>query len=128
MNGPREVYVDTGQGLHQVDVAFAKLHGALHAPQLLDVLRGSQPLAALESQSRKPELQPVSAHVPVVQLAVRHPDIGEEFAGWLRVNTDLRFHPFHKDEGVPFLPNELYRQIVSLAGEPAAMSAASVNP
>jgi 2-oxoglutarate/2-oxoacid ferredoxin oxidoreductase subunit alpha len=38
-----------------------------------------------------------------------------QFAGWLRVNTDIVFTPFHKDEGIPFVPNELYQQITSLA-------------
>jgi 2-oxoglutarate/2-oxoacid ferredoxin oxidoreductase subunit alpha len=40
-----------------------------------------------------------------------------QFAGWLRVNTDITFHPYHKDEGIPFLPNEIYRQITMLAEE-----------
>lgn len=40
-----------------------------------------------------------------------------QFAGWLRVNTDIRFHPYHKDEGVPFIPNELYQEITALAGK-----------
>lgn len=35
-----------------------------------------------------------------------------QFANWLRVNTDLKLETFHKDEGIPFLPNEIYRQIV----------------
>jgi 2-oxoglutarate ferredoxin oxidoreductase subunit alpha len=39
-----------------------------------------------------------------------------QFAGWLRVNTDLKFATYHKDEGVPFTPNELYHQIVAAAG------------
>lgn len=43
-----------------------------------------------------------------------------QFAGWLRVNTDIKFHPFHKDEGVPFLPNEIYHQITSLAANVGA--------
>jgi 2-oxoglutarate ferredoxin oxidoreductase subunit alpha len=38
-----------------------------------------------------------------------------QFAGWLKVNTDIKFKSFHKDEGVPFTPNELYVQITSLA-------------
>ena len=41
-----------------------------------------------------------------------------QFAGWLRVNTEIQFHSFRKDEGVPFRPNEIYRQIVMLAGSP----------
>ncbi|HZT43799.1 MAG TPA: hypothetical protein VFA07_16650, partial [Chthonomonadaceae bacterium] len=40
-----------------------------------------------------------------------------QFAGWLRVHTDFKLHPYHKDEGVPFLPNEIYQQIVMLAGQ-----------
>jgi 2-oxoglutarate ferredoxin oxidoreductase subunit alpha len=39
-----------------------------------------------------------------------------QFAGWLRVNTDIKFETYHKDEGVPFVPNELYQQITALAG------------
>jgi 2-oxoglutarate ferredoxin oxidoreductase subunit alpha len=39
-----------------------------------------------------------------------------QFAGWLRVNTRIEFTPYHKDEGVPFIANELYNQIVALAG------------
>ena len=38
-----------------------------------------------------------------------------QFAGWLRVNTEIKFHPFHKDEGIPFIPNELYQEITALA-------------
>jgi 2-oxoglutarate ferredoxin oxidoreductase subunit alpha len=37
-----------------------------------------------------------------------------QFAGWLRVNTDIAFTPFHKDEGIPFVPNELFREIIAL--------------
>lgn len=40
-----------------------------------------------------------------------------QFAGWLRVHTEFKFHPYHKDEGIPFLPNEIYQQIVILAGQ-----------
>jgi hypothetical protein len=36
---------------------------------------------------------------------------------WLRVNTDLKMTPYHKDEGVPFVPNEIYNQITMLAGQ-----------
>lgn len=39
-----------------------------------------------------------------------------QFAGWLRVNTDVKFTPYHKDEGVPFIANEIYNQIIELAG------------
>ncbi|MGO8670699.1 MAG: 2-oxoacid:acceptor oxidoreductase subunit alpha [Capsulimonadaceae bacterium] len=42
-----------------------------------------------------------------------------QFAGWLRVNTAIDFHAFHKDEGIPFVPNELYQQIALLAGSRA---------
>ncbi len=38
-----------------------------------------------------------------------------QLAGWLRVKTDIAFESFSKDEGIPFLPNEIYGQIVSLA-------------
>lgn len=40
-----------------------------------------------------------------------------QLAGWLRVHTDIRFTPFHKDEGIPFIPNEIYQQITHLAGK-----------
>lgn len=40
-----------------------------------------------------------------------------QLAGWLRVNTDIDFHAYHKDEGLPFLPGELYRQITLLAAK-----------
>lgn len=38
-----------------------------------------------------------------------------QFANWLRVNTDLKFDTYHKDEGIPFVANELYQQITALA-------------
>jgi 2-oxoglutarate ferredoxin oxidoreductase subunit alpha len=38
-----------------------------------------------------------------------------QFAGWLRSNMDIAFTPFHKDEGIPFVPNEIYQQIMMLA-------------
>ncbi|MGO8670696.1 MAG: 2-oxoacid:acceptor oxidoreductase subunit alpha [Capsulimonadaceae bacterium] len=38
-----------------------------------------------------------------------------QLAGWLRINTDIKFQPYHKDEGIPFTPNELYQQITRLA-------------
>lgn len=44
-----------------------------------------------------------------------------QFAGWLRVNTDIKFHAFHKDEGIPFVPNELYHQITKLAANVGAV-------
>ncbi len=37
-----------------------------------------------------------------------------QFAGWLRVNTDLSFHAYHKDEGIPFLTDEIFQQIMNL--------------
>jgi 2-oxoglutarate ferredoxin oxidoreductase subunit alpha len=37
-----------------------------------------------------------------------------QFAGWLRVNTDLRPHSYCKDEGVPFSANELFQQALRL--------------
>ncbi|HZO89869.1 MAG TPA: 2-oxoacid:acceptor oxidoreductase subunit alpha [Chthonomonadaceae bacterium] len=51
------------------------------------------------------------------QILVPELNFTGQLAGWLRVNTDIRFHPFHKDEGIPFLPNEIYRQITMLAGQ-----------
>lgn len=38
-----------------------------------------------------------------------------QLTGWLRVHTDIPFHSYCKDDGVPFLCSELYRQIVLLA-------------
>ncbi|MGC8667573.1 MAG: 2-oxoacid:acceptor oxidoreductase subunit alpha [Chthonomonadales bacterium] len=38
-----------------------------------------------------------------------------QLANWLRVNTSLKLHKFHKDEGIPFIPNEIYQQIIALA-------------
>ncbi len=40
-----------------------------------------------------------------------------QFANWLKVHTDIEFVSFHKDEGVPFIPNEIYQQITALAGK-----------
>jgi len=40
-----------------------------------------------------------------------------QFAGWLRVNTDLKPHSLAKDEGVPFRPGEIFQQILLLAGK-----------
>lgn len=51
------------------------------------------------------------------QILVPELNFTGQFAGWLRVNTDIRFHPFHKDEGIPFIPNEIYQQIIRLAGK-----------
>lgn len=39
-----------------------------------------------------------------------------QFAGWLRVNTRIEFTAYHKDEGIPFIANEIYNQIVALTG------------
>jgi 2-oxoglutarate/2-oxoacid ferredoxin oxidoreductase subunit alpha len=49
------------------------------------------------------------------QILVPELNYTGQFAGWLRVNTDVKFTPYHKDEGVPFGPNELYQQITALA-------------
>jgi 2-oxoglutarate ferredoxin oxidoreductase subunit alpha len=38
-----------------------------------------------------------------------------QFAGWLRINTDIKFTSLRKDEGIPFIPNEIYQQITALA-------------
>lgn len=46
-----------------------------------------------------------------------------QLAGWLRVNTDISFHSFKKDEGIPFVPNEIYREIIACS-EAAAVGAA----
>jgi hypothetical protein len=56
--------------VEQLPVPFAIVHGMPHAPQLVTVVKGSQPLAALPSQLPKFVLHPVSAQVPVLQLAV----------------------------------------------------------
>ena len=40
-----------------------------------------------------------------------------QFTGWLRVNTDIRPHSLRKDDGVPFRPGEIFRQILMLAGK-----------
>jgi 2-oxoglutarate/2-oxoacid ferredoxin oxidoreductase subunit alpha len=50
------------------------------------------------------------------QILVPELNFTGQFAGWLRVNTDVKFTPYHKDEGVPFIPNEIYQQITALAG------------
>ncbi len=49
-------------------------------------------------------------------LLVPELNFSGQFANWLRVNTDLKFATYHKDEGVPFIPNEIYQQITALAG------------
>lgn len=38
-----------------------------------------------------------------------------QLAGWLRVHTHFPIHPFHKDEGVPFRAEEIFRAITDLA-------------
>ena len=38
-----------------------------------------------------------------------------QFAALLRANTNVRPHAHHKDEGLPFVPNEIYQQITALA-------------
>ena len=43
-----------------------------------------------------------------------------QFRNWLRVNTNLHVHSYSKDEGIPFVPNEIYQQIVDLAARTAA--------
>jgi 2-oxoglutarate ferredoxin oxidoreductase subunit alpha len=45
-----------------------------------------------------------------------------QLAGWLRVNTDIKFHAYRKDEGIPFIPNEIYQQIVALASSERALA------
>lgn len=51
------------------------------------------------------------------QILVPELNFTGQLAGWLRVHTDLKFHAYHKDEGIPFLSNEIYRQITMLAGK-----------
>jgi 2-oxoglutarate ferredoxin oxidoreductase subunit alpha len=46
-----------------------------------------------------------------------------QFAGWLRVNTRIGFETYHKDEGVPFTPNELYGQFTALVDLPTPVAA-----
>ena len=38
-----------------------------------------------------------------------------QFQMWVRANTGLNLEPYHKDEGVPFSVNEIYREIVRLS-------------
>ncbi len=40
-----------------------------------------------------------------------------QLAGWIRMHSSIAMTPFHKDEGVPFIPNDIYEQIVRLAGK-----------
>src|SRR5258708_512797 len=49
------------------------------------------------------------------QILIPELNFSGQFAGWLRVNTEIKFTPFHKDEGIPFIPNEIYHQITTLA-------------
>lgn len=51
-------------------------------------------------------------HLLVVEL-----NWSGQLAGWIRANTDVSFTAYHKDEGIPFVPNEIYGQVVSLAGK-----------
>lgn len=51
------------------------------------------------------------------QILIPELNYSGQFGNWLRVHTDIRFHSCRKDEGVPFLPNEIYRQITMLAGQ-----------
>jgi 2-oxoglutarate ferredoxin oxidoreductase subunit alpha len=51
------------------------------------------------------------------QILVPELNFSGQFAGWLRVNTYVKFTPYHKDEGIPFIPNEIYQQITALAGK-----------
>jgi len=37
-----------------------------------------------------------------------------QLANWIRVNTDLRVVPFHKDDGLPFLAREVFERILAL--------------
>lgn len=37
-----------------------------------------------------------------------------QLANWLKVNMDIKMTPFHKDEGVPFIPNDIYQAITRL--------------
>lgn len=39
-----------------------------------------------------------------------------QFAAWLKLNADIKCDGLHKDEGIPFMPNEIYRRIAALAG------------
>lgn len=38
-----------------------------------------------------------------------------QFAGWLRRNVTFPIYTYHKDEGIPFIASEIYRQIVMLS-------------
>jgi len=55
----------------QVAVAFARMHGVMHAPQSVRVSIGvSQPSLVMPLQSAKPPLHEASTQRPVAQLAV----------------------------------------------------------
>lgn len=51
------------------------------------------------------------------QVLVPELNFSGQFAGWLRVNTDLRPHSYRKDEGIPFRANEIFQQILLLTGK-----------
>ncbi len=38
-----------------------------------------------------------------------------QLANWLKINTDIELIPFHKDEGIPFIPNDIYQMITSIS-------------
>jgi len=40
-----------------------------------------------------------------------------QLANWIRVNTDLRVVPFHKDDGLPFLAREVFERILALCDD-----------
>lgn len=40
-----------------------------------------------------------------------------QFANWIRAHTSVNLVPFHRDDGTPFLPREIYAQIRALANE-----------
>lgn len=40
-----------------------------------------------------------------------------QLAAWIRVNSCIPMETFHRDEGVPFIPSDIYGQIVRLAGK-----------
>jgi 2-oxoglutarate ferredoxin oxidoreductase subunit alpha len=59
---------------------------------------------------------------PVETLAARSTTVlvpelnwSGQLANWIRVNTDVRVVSFHKDDGLPFRPSEVYAQIRALA-------------
>ncbi len=54
----------------QLALALSRLHGVAHAPQLLSVFSGSQPLESTLSQFSEPMLQVPIVHEPPAQTAV----------------------------------------------------------